>query len=65
MFNDKKEIQNPLGERNIIARNTSLVGDINSDGHGDVAIDTGSEIHVRSGATGAVLWTTPFDVNWL
>ena len=32
MFNDKKENQNPIGERNIIARNTSLVGDINSDG---------------------------------
>ena len=32
MFNDKKENQNPIGERNIIAKNTSLVGDINSDG---------------------------------
>ena len=32
MFNDKKENQNPIGERNIIAKNTSLVGDSNSDG---------------------------------
>jgi cytoskeletal protein CcmA (bactofilin family) len=32
MFNDKKESQNPIGERNIIAKNTSLVGDISSDG---------------------------------
>ena len=32
MFNEKKEIQTPSGERNIIAKNTSLVGDIESDG---------------------------------
>ncbi|MCK4562069.1 MAG: polymer-forming cytoskeletal protein [Flavobacteriaceae bacterium] len=31
MFNDKG-VPNQLGERNIIAKNTSLVGDINSDG---------------------------------
>ena len=32
MFNDKKGSPNQVGERNTIARNTSLVGDINSDG---------------------------------
>ena len=32
MFNEKKESPNPVGERNIIAKNTSLVGDIKSDG---------------------------------
>lgn len=32
MFNEKKEIPAPSGERNIIAKNTSLVGDIKSDG---------------------------------
>ena len=32
MFNDKKGAPNQLGERNIIAKNTSLVGDISSDG---------------------------------
>ncbi len=32
MFNEKKEIPNQPGERNIIAKNTSLVGDISSDG---------------------------------
>ncbi len=32
MFNDKKGVPNQIGERNIIAKNTSLVGDISSDG---------------------------------
>jgi len=32
MFNDKRGVPNQLGERNIIAKNTSLVGDISSDG---------------------------------
>ena len=32
MFNEKKEIPNAVGERNTIAKNTSLVGDIKSDG---------------------------------
>lgn len=32
MFNEKKEMSAPSGERNIIAKNTSLVGDIKSDG---------------------------------
>ena len=32
MFNEKKEMPNQTGERNIIAKNTSLVGDIKSDG---------------------------------
>lgn len=32
MFNEKKESPNPVGERNIIAKNSSLVGDIKSDG---------------------------------
>lgn len=32
MFNEKKGIPTPSGERNIIAKNTSLVGDIKSDG---------------------------------
>ena len=32
MFNEKKEITSPVGERNIVAKNTSLVGDIKSDG---------------------------------
>ena len=32
MFNEKKEMPAPSGERNIIAKNTSLVGDIKSDG---------------------------------
>ena len=32
MFNEKKENPNPVGERNIIAKNSSLVGDIKSDG---------------------------------
>ena len=32
MFNDKKGSPNQIGERNIIAKNTSLVGDISSDG---------------------------------
>jgi len=32
MFNEKKGIPNQLGERNIIAKNTSVVGDISSDG---------------------------------
>ena len=32
MFNEKKEMTVPSGERNIIAKNTSLVGDIKSDG---------------------------------
>jgi len=32
MFNEKKEGPNPVGERNTIAKNTSLVGDIKSDG---------------------------------
>ena len=32
MFNEKKESPNQVGERNTIAKNTSLVGDIQSDG---------------------------------
>ena len=32
MFNEKKGMPNQLGERNIIAKNTSVVGDIRSDG---------------------------------
>ncbi len=32
MFNEKKESPGPIGERNTIAKNTSLVGDIKSDG---------------------------------
>lgn len=32
MFNEKKDMTNQSGERNIIAKNTSLVGDISSDG---------------------------------
>jgi len=32
MFNDKKGVPNQLGERNIIAKNTALIGDISSDG---------------------------------
>lgn len=32
MFNEKKGVPKPLGERNIIAKNTSLVGDLTSDG---------------------------------
>jgi len=32
MFNEKKENPSPVGERNTIAKNTSLVGDIKSDG---------------------------------
>jgi cytoskeletal protein CcmA (bactofilin family) len=32
MFNDKKGSPNQIGERNTIAKNTSLVGDIKSDG---------------------------------
>jgi cytoskeletal protein CcmA (bactofilin family) len=32
MFNEKKESPHQIGERNTIAKNTSLVGDINSDG---------------------------------
>ena len=32
MFNEKKESPSPVGERNTIAKNTSLVGDIKSDG---------------------------------
>lgn len=32
MFNEKKGVPNPLGERNIIAKNTTLVGDLTSDG---------------------------------
>ena len=37
MFNEKKENPNPVGERNIIAKNSSLVGDIKSDG--DFTVD--------------------------
>jgi len=32
MFNEKKESPHQIGERNTIAKNTSLIGDINSDG---------------------------------
>lgn len=32
MFNEKKEMPSQVGERNLIAKNTSLVGDIHSDG---------------------------------
>ncbi|MCP4882967.1 MAG: polymer-forming cytoskeletal protein [Flavobacteriales bacterium] len=32
MFNEKKENPSQVGERNTIAKNTSLVGDIQSDG---------------------------------
>ena len=32
MFNEKKESPSQVGERNTIAKNTSLVGDIQSDG---------------------------------
>ena len=32
MFNEKKESPSAVGERNTIAKNTSLVGDIKSDG---------------------------------
>ncbi|WKK66575.1 bactofilin family protein [Lutimonas zeaxanthinifaciens] len=32
MFNEKKDHSSPVGERNTIAKNTSLVGDIKSDG---------------------------------
>ena len=32
MFNEKRGAPNQLGERNIIAKNTSLVGDLKSDG---------------------------------
>ena len=32
MFNDKKGSPHQIGERNTIAKNTSLVGDIKSDG---------------------------------
>ncbi|MEN8187138.1 MAG: polymer-forming cytoskeletal protein [Bacteroidota bacterium] len=37
MFSEKKGNPSPVGERNIIAKNTSLVGDIKSDG--DFRID--------------------------
>ena len=37
MFNEKRGVPNQLGERNIIAKNTSLVGDLKSDG--DFRID--------------------------
>ena len=32
MFNEKKESPHQVGERNTIAKNTSLIGDITSDG---------------------------------
>lgn len=32
MFNEKKAVPNQIGERNTIARNTMLTGDIQSDG---------------------------------
>ncbi len=32
MFSEKKGTPKPLGERNIIAKNTTLVGDLTSDG---------------------------------
>ena len=47
MFNEKKESPNPVGERNIIAKNTSLVGDINSDG--DFRVDGKIEGTIKTG----------------
>lgn len=51
MFNEKKGIPNQLGERNIIAKNTSLVGDISSDG--DFRVDGKIEGTVKT--TGRVV----------
>lgn len=47
MFNEKKESPNQVGERNIIAKNTSLVGDINSDG--DFRVDGKIEGTIKTG----------------
>ncbi|MCK5677253.1 MAG: polymer-forming cytoskeletal protein [Flavobacteriaceae bacterium] len=51
MFNEKKGIPNQLGERNIIAKNTSVVGDISSDG--DFRVDGKIEGTVKT--TGRVV----------
>ena len=51
MFNEKKESPKPVGERNIIAKNTSLVGDINSDG--DFRVDGKIEGTIKT--TGRVI----------
>jgi len=47
MFNDKKNTSaNQLGERNIIAKNTSLIGDITSDG--DFRVDGSIEGTIKT-----------------
>ncbi len=51
MFNEKKGIPNPIGERNTIAKNTSLVGDIKSDG--DFRVDGNIEGTIKT--TGRVV----------
>jgi len=51
MFNEKKESPHQVGERNTIAKNTSLVGDITSDG--DFRVDGKIEGTVKT--TGRVV----------
>ncbi len=51
MFNEKKGTPKPLGERNIIAKNTTLVGDLTSDG--DFRVDGRIEGTVKT--TGRVV----------
>ena len=50
MFNDKKGSPNQIGERNTIAKNTSLVGDINSDG--DFRVDGKIEGTIKTSGRG-------------
>ena len=51
MFNEKKGTPNPSGERNIIAKNTTLVGDLTSEG--DFRVDGKIEGNVKT--TGRVV----------
>ncbi len=46
MFNEKKGVVNQVTERNIIGKNTSLVGDISSDG--DFRIDGKIEGNIKT-----------------
>ncbi|MCD6543918.1 MAG: polymer-forming cytoskeletal protein [Flavobacteriaceae bacterium] len=59
MFNEKKGTPKPLGERNIIAKNTTLVGDLTSDG--DFRVDGKIEGTIKT--TGRVVIGKDGEVN--
>ena len=59
MFSEKKGTPKPIGERNIIAKNTTLVGDLTSDG--DFRVDGKIEGTIKT--TGRVVIGKDGEVN--